>query len=442
MKITLIQPSIGKHEGETYPRSWSMYPLNLAVIAGLTSKEKEISFFDDRSESIPYEIDTDLVAMPVETYTAKRTYSIADQFRKNGVPVVLGGMHATLLPEEAKQHADSVIIGDAEPVWKTVLEDLENRSLKRSYHVNTSGKKLGTVPINREIFDGKRYLPLGLIEAGRGCYFDCDFCAVTAMHRRTYRTKPIEDIVREIEETQSRNIYFVDDNFVSDFRRTKELCDAITPLGIRWISQGSVNMADDAQLLSSLERSGCFNMLIGFESLNPEALKAMGKSWASSKRDYSEAMKKIRNHGITVYATFVFGYDTDTKDDFKRTLDFAIDQKFAITAFNHLVPFPGTPLYQRLESQGRLLYDNWWLRENGKFGEVVFQPKNMSPEELAENCYKCREGFYGYGSIAKRMLDFKANSRNITSAGYLAWVNLFSKHEAKKRQGWPIGEAK
>src|SRR3989338_2609 len=439
MKITLIQPSIGKHEKETYPRSWSMYPLNLAVIAGLTPKENEISFYDDRFENIPYEDHTDLVAMPAETYTAKRTYSIADKFRKKGIPVVLGGMHATLVSEEAKQHADSVIVGDAEPVWTAMLEDFKNKSAKRFYHVNPTGKQLETVSIDRGIFRGRNYLPLSLIETGRGCYFDCDFCAVTAAHQRTYRTKPIEQIVKEIEQTQSRNIYFVDDNFVSDFKRTKELCDAITPLNVRWISQGSVNMADDPILLSSLERSGCFNMLIGFESLNPEALKAMGKSWASSKRGYSESMKRIRDHGITVYATFVFGYDTDNKDDFKRTLDFAIDQKFAITAFNHLVPFPGTPLYRRLEGEGRLLYDNWWLRDKGKFGEVVFQPKNMSPEELADNCFKCRESFYEYGSIAKRLLDFKANSRNLTSAGYLTWVNLFSKHEAKKRQGWQIG---
>jgi len=439
MKITLIQPSIGKHEIETYPRSWSMYPLNLAVIAGLTPRENATRFYDDRFENIPYEESTDLVAMPVETYTAKRTYDIADNFRKRGIPVVLGGMHATLMPEEAKQHAEAIVIGDAEVVWKSILDDSKAKSLKDIYRGNPNGKTLETVAINRQIFEGRKYLPLSLIETGRGCYFDCDFCAVTVAHQKTYRTKPIDEIVREIESVQSRNIYFVDDNFVSDFRRTKDLCDAITPLRIRWISQGSVNMADDPKLLSSLEKSGCFNMLIGFESLNPESLNAMGKSWASSKRKYSESIERIRDHGITVYATFVFGYDTDTKDDFKRTLDFAIDQKFAITAFNHLVPFPGTPLYKRLESQGRLLYDNWWLREGGKFGEVVFKPKNMSPEELSENCFNCRESFYGYSSIAKRLLDFKANSRNLTSASYLTWVNLFSRHEAKKRQGWPIG---
>ncbi len=439
MKITLIQPSIGKHKNETYPKSWSMYPLNLAVIAGLTPKEDEISFLDDRFENIPYDLPTDLVAMPVETYTARRTYSIADKFRERGIPVILGGIHATLMPEEAKQHADAIVMGDAEPVWKSIIEDLKKESLNGVYHVPSNGAVLEKTPIDRRIFDGSKYLPVSLIETGRGCYFNCDFCAVTAMHKGTYRAKPIEDIVREIEQVGGRDFYFVDDNFVSDFRRTKDLCNAITPLQIRWISQGSINMAEDPKLLSSLEKSGCFNILIGFESLNPKTLETMGKSWASAKRNYTESMKKIRDHGITVYATFVFGYDTDTKEDFKRTLDFAMDQKFALAAFNHLVPFPGTPLYQRLKEQKRLIHDNWWLKEDGKFGEVVYRPKNMSPEELAENCFEARKSFYNIGSIGKRLLEFKANSKSLVNAGYFSWVNLFSGREVSKRQGWQIG---
>ncbi len=438
-KITLIQPSVGINEEGTYPKSWSMYPLNLAVIAGLTPEENEVSFVDDRFEEIPYASPTDLVAMPVETYTAKRTYSIADKFREEGVPVILGGMHATLVPKEAKQHADSIVVGDAEQSWIKAIGDLERGSLSEVYNVPLERKVLPKVPIDRTIFEGHKYLPVSLIETGRGCYFGCDFCAVTAMHNGTYRAKPIDDIVTEIKETGKKDFYFVDDNFVSDFRRTKDLCDAITPLNIRWISQGSINMAEDSKLLSSLEKSGCFNMLIGFESLNPETLKTMGKTWASAKRDYTESIKKIRDHGITVYATFVFGYDTDTKEDFKRTLDFAIDQKFALAAFNHLAPFPGTPLYQRLKEQGRLLYDNWWLRDEGKFGEVLYQPKNMSPEELSENCFEARKAFYDYRSIGKRLMEFKANSKSLVNAGYFSWVNLFSGREVNKRQGWPIG---
>jgi len=440
MKIGLIQPSIGKIKNQPYVKSWNMYPLNLGVIAGLTPNDIDISFFDDRHEDIAFDNHLDIVAMPVETYTAKRAYSIADRFRSQGTRVVLGGMHTTLLPQEAKQHSDAIAIGDSETTWPHIVEDFRLGNIKELYISDNKEKTLRGVRPKREIFQGRKYLPIELVETGRGCYQKCDFCSVTSTYNHTYRSKSIEDIVEDIESLDRRFVYFVDDNFVSDFKRTKELCDSLTPLKIRWTSQGSVNMADDKELLKALKASGCLNMLIGFESLNPKSLELMGKSWASETRNYSESVKKIRDHGITIYATFVFGYDTDTKDDFKRTLDFAIENKFAITAFNHLVPFPGTPLYSRLEKEGRLLYSNWWLRNNGKFGEVVFKPKNMTAEELSESCFNCREEFYSYSSIFSRLNDFKANSRNLTNLSYIAYVNLFSRKEAKRRQGWSIGE--
>ncbi len=440
MKIKLIHPAVGKINGEKYVKSWTMYPLNLGVIASLTPKDVEVEFIDDRFENISYDSDCDLVGLPVETYTAKRAYSISEGFRRLGVKTVLGGVHPTLMPQEAMLHSDAIVVGDAEKVWETLINDAKKGLLKKVYSSQREGKELFTVKPDRSLFDMGQYLPIDLIETGRGCFFSCDFCAVTAANQRTYRTKTVEDIIGEIQSVKRKNLYLVDDNFVSDFKRTKDLCEAMAQLGVRWTGQGSVNMADDEKLLHYLERSGCFNMLIGFESLNPKSLELMGKSWTSSKRKYEESIKKIRDHGITIYATFVFGYDTDTKDDFKRTIDFAIDQKFAITAFNHLVPFPGTPLYSRLKDQGRLLYDDWWLRDGGKFGEAVFRPKNMTPQELTDGCFGCREAFYQYGSISHRLFDFKANFKNPLQGGYVAWINLFSRHEAKKRQGWPIGD--
>lgn len=440
MNIAFIQPSVGKIIGQKYPRSWCMYPLNLGVISGLTPKEHCVNFIDDRFNEIDYNSKFDLVAMPVETYTAKRAYFISNEFRSRGTKVILGGIHTTLVPKEAKQYADSIIIGDAENTWLRLLSDIKSDNLRAAYYEKPQEFTLNNDKTDRTIFKKNNYLPISLIETGRGCGFKCDFCAVSASQKQTYRTKCIEKIISEIEECGQKNVYFVDDNFVSNFNRTKELCDKISSLNIRWISQGSINMAYDEELLIKMQKSGCFNMLIGFESLNEETLNKMGKGWASFRKKYDESIKIIRDNGITIYATFVFGYDNDTKDDFKRTLDFAIDQNFAISAFNHLVPFPGTPVYKRLEKEKRLIYDKWWLREGGKFGEVVFHPKNMTSEELAENCYKCRESFYRYGSITKRLFDFKANSKNLTSLAYMAYVNLFSKNEAKKRQGWPIGE--
>lgn len=439
MKLKLIHPCVGK-KGKKYVRTWQMEPLNLAVLASLTPNNVEISFSDDRVEDIDFDDPSDLIGITVETYNAKRAYYLADNFRNRGIPVVLGGVHPTLIPEEAKEHADSILIGDAENVWSSLIRDFKKGKLKSTYDGSDFTRALKHVKPNRSIFQGKDYLPLGLVETGRGCRFSCDFCSISGMFRGIYRTKSIEDIVHDIQDTGKKYIYFVDDNFVSDKKRTKDLCEAITPLNIRWISQGSINMVDDLDLLSYLEKSGCINMLIGFESLNSSNLKSMGKNWAVLNRDYGEAIKNLRDHGITLYGTFVFGYDEDTPDDFKRTLDFAIENKLAYAAFNHLVPFPGTPIYERLKSEERLLDDKWWLSDGYKFGDVAFLPKNMSPEELSEGCYSCRKDFYRYGSILSRGLDFKANSKNLINSIIFFYSNIISRKGIQQRQGWPVGE--
>lgn len=440
MKLTLIQPSIGKIKEEKYVKSWQMQPLSIAVLAGMTPENVEIEFYDDRFDEILYDKQTDLVAMPIETYTAQRVYNIAREFRRREVPVVMGGIHAALVPEEVIANSDATIIGDAEGIWEKVITDLRYGKLKKVY--NPPRMKKGILPHvvpRRDLFKEKPYISLGMVETGRGCPFTCDFCAIAGSFEGSYRSKSIEDIVSDIESVPGKNLYFVDDNFVSNFRRTKDLCKALIPLNKKWFSHGSINMTNDLELLTLLEKSGCANILIGFESLNPKNLEAMGKSWNIAKRGYSDAIKRLRDHGVTVYATFVFGYDNDTTDDFGRTFDFAIEQKFALAAFNHLVPFPGTPLYHRLKEEKRLFEDKWWLRSGYKFGEVVFQPKNMSAETLAEKCFELRTKFYSYSSTFKRMFDFKANCKGpYQSLIYLA-ANLVSKKGIAQRQYWPIG---
>lgn len=441
MKLTLIQPSIGKIKGEKYVKSWQMQPLSIAVLGGMTPKDIELEFFDDRFDEIPYDKETDLVAMPVETYTAQRAYKIAREFRERNVPVVMGGIHTALVPEEVIANADATVVGDAEGIWSNVINDAKLGNLQKVYRPERmkKGTLTHTIP-RRELFEGKPYLSLGMVETGRGCPFTCDFCAIAGSFEGSYRSKSIDDIVTDIEAIGAKNLYFVDDNFVSNFRRTKDLCSALAPLNKKWFSHGSINMTNDSELLTALEKSGCANILIGFESLNPKNLEAMGKSWNIAKRGYTESIKKLRDHGITVYSTFVFGYDHDTVDDFQRTLDFAIEQKFALAAFNHLVPFPGTPLYQRLKSEGRLFEDKWWLKEGYKFGEVAFQPKNMSAETLAEKCFELRTQFYSYGSTFKRMLDLQANCRTPYQGLVYLIANLVSKRGIAQRQYWPIGD--
>ncbi len=440
MKLTLIYPSMGKILNEKYVKSWQMQPLSIAVIAGLTPNDIDITFYDDRLDEIPYDDPTDLVAISVETYTAKRAYTIADEYRKRGIPVVMGGMQASLIPEEVSQHADATVVGDAEPVWQDVLEDAKNNQLQTYYRTPRKNGLLTHTRPDRTIYQDKNYLSLELIEAGRGCPFACDFCAIAGSYHQSYRMKTIDDIVNEVGRVDGKNLFFVDDNFISKSRQTKELCHAIAPLNKKWFSHGSINMTNDDELLDCLAKSGCANILIGFESLNPKVLQAMGKSWNIAKRDYSEAIQKLRDRGITIYATFVFGYDDDTEDDIKRTFEFAVEQKFCMAAFNHLVPFPGTPLYDRLKKDDRLINDKWWLTSGQTFGDVFFKPTKMSAETLAQRCYECRQEYYSYHSIFKRSLDFKANC----NGWYQSLIYFITNHVSRKgilqRQGWPIGD--
>ncbi len=438
MKITLVMPGVGRKPGEAYVNSWKMEPLALAVLAALTPEDIEVRFVDDRLEPVPYDEATDAVAINVETYTARRAYAIAARFRQRGVPVILGGYHPTLVPDEALLHAESIVEGEAEAVWSQLVEDLRVGRLRKRYRAEAR-TAVASIRPRRSLFAGKRYLPVTLVEAGRGCRFACEFCSVAQFYRHTLVARPVDDVLAEIESAGSRTVFFVDDNIVADPDRAGQLFAALTPAGIRWIGQGSITMADDPRLLALMRKSGCSGVLVGFESLSAATLAAMGKSWNRALRDYEDAICRIRDAGIAIYATFVFGYDTDDADAFERTVEFAIRQKFHTAAFNHLVPFPGTPLYRRLQEEGRLRFDAWWLNADFRFGDVAFHPRNMSADELAERCFEARNTFYRFGSILSRACDLKSNCRDFRSAAIFFWLNLFSGRETRRRQGLPLG---
>ncbi len=273
MKLTLIQPSVGRREGQKYIKGWLMEPLSQAVLAGLTNAEVEVTFYDDRLEHIPYDVPTDLVGITIETYTAKRSYQIASEYRKRGVPIVMGGFHATLCPDEVSQYAESVVIGEAEGVWKNVLEDAEKGALKPFYK---SSQKLSLTGLkyDRLIYSSKKYLPLTLIESGRGCQYKCDFCAVQAFFECTHNVRPPDEIISEIMDIKRKPlIFFVDDNFGINRQHAKEVLRALIPLNIRWVSQTSIDVAFDEEILNLMALSGCQGVLIGFESLNSNNLQ-------------------------------------------------------------------------------------------------------------------------------------------------------------------------
>lgn len=439
-RVTLIHPCVGRKPGQAYIKTWQMESLPAATLAGLTPDDVEVRFYDDRLEVIPFEEKTDLVAISVETYTARRSYQIASEYRRRGVPVVMGGFHAALCPDEVALWAEAVVVGEAEKLWPQVLDDARHGTLKKMYRAE-GRPSLAELRPDRSIFRGKRYLPIGLVEAGRGCHFRCEFCAVQTVFEQTQTRRPIDRILAELRQLkdEKRLFFFVDDNITSNLKEAKEFFRALIPLGIRWVSQASINAAHDEEFLELLVRSGCQGVLIGFESLNAANLASMNKTFNTARGGFEKALANLRRHRIRVYGTFIFGYDGDTAESFGPTVEFAKRHAFYIAAFNHLTPFPGTPLYQRLKEEGRLLYEAWWLDENYSYNGIPFTPRGMSPAELQRACLEARREFYSWRSIVGRGFD-EVNRSNFFMWRNFYLINAMHRGDVSLRDHYPLGD--
>ncbi len=423
-------------EHSLYVDEGRMEPLQLGVLAGLTPKDIEVKLYDDRMESIPFDETTDLVAITVETYTARRAYEIGEEYRKRGVPVIMGGMQATLLPEEVQEHADSVYTGDAEFRWLEVVEDAKNNRLKKVYNAPAGTPQPGTLT-RRDIFEGKGYLPITLLQFGRGCRYTCHFCAISQYFDKTQYRRNIDEVLKEIDNQKRNFLFFVDDNLTSDHKAAKELFRELIPLKIKWVSQCCIDVTNDLQLMDLMMQSGCLGNVIGFESVTPSSLKEMkkGPGIIVDGEDYSTQISILRDYGHQTWGSFTLGHDHDTVDSIKMTLDFAMESKFIFAAFNILMPYPNTPLYKKLKSEKRLLFnDKWWLHPDYRFNHASFIPKQMSPSDLTEVTFFLRSKFNSISSIVKRSFDFKTNMRSPTRFGiYITYNPLFRKETFKKQ---------
>ena len=438
MKVTLIEPAMIKNNNFSEKPSWQLTPLTLATLSGLTPPDVEVEALDDRIETIDYDARRDLVGISVKTFTARRAYQIANEFRKRGVPVILGGHHPTLLPEEALQHADSILTGEAEGVWSDVLHDAANRRLQKIYrHADTL--PFEHVRVDRSVFTGKKYLPIGMVETTRGCPFSCNFCSVTTFFGRSFRHRPPEEVVAEIISLDRKFVFLVDDNIVADKEAAKELFRALIPLKIRWISQASLTMTKDRELMRLMHASGCAGVLTGIESISRANLKQIHKSWNTVGIGYDEALKIARDHGIAIVGSFILGMDDDTPESLNELLEFTIRERFFAALFNLLTPYPGTDLYNQFLRDGRLLHSKWWLDPDYTYGSAVFQPRNISIHDLEQGRLRLYHKFYSPISMLKRFWEPKANLQDLWHAFTFLTMNLPANREEKMRFGKALG---
>ena len=430
-KILFIQPTPYDSKGELIKKK-KLYFVGLAlpVLAAITPEDWECSICLETIEEVPFDTDADVIAISSMGHAVLRTIDIAKEFKKRGKIVILGGYMVSLMPEEAKKYCDCVVIGDAEEVWHTVLTDILNEDIKPFYE-KTLTKLEYPLPrfdllLNKKIGD---FLP---VQAGRGCPNVCSFCSVYCLYKTKYYRRSIEEVMRDIKHIKSlgfKKFLLLDDNILSDREYTIKLCNEIKKLKMQWLSQCSVKIGEDDELLKIVAQSGCVTLSFGLESISQESLKSMQKAWANPL-EYSRLLKNIRKHGIDISTEMVVGAEGDTLESIKATAKFIEDNKVVVPRFYILTPIPGTVFFEEMKEQNRICNDEIYSY-NGT--EAVHISKNMTPEQLTEAYWKLYNDVFTIKSIVNRTLfhsDFF--KRPIMYLFYFA-VNLFYRYQIKQR---------
>lgn len=436
MRIELINPNNPTNAANVpflqkglFSRDAKAYspPLALCMVAAYTPEHIEVSITDECVKPVDFSKDVDLVGLTGFTNNAPRAYEIADTFRERGVRVVMGGIHASNLPEEALKHCDTVVVGEGEGTWQRLIRDFSQDRLAKIYQ-NERLVSLENLPIpRRDLLSAKDYVTINTIQTTRGCPHNCSFCSVTGFNGKTYRFRPIRDVVREIETLPSRNVFIIDDNIFGHRERTRELFKALVPLGIRWGSQCTISIAHDPEMLELAAKSGCIGLAIGLESFCKGSLDGANKHFNDPKTFYQD-IQTIKGYGILTWGSFVMGFDEDRERDLDRTVQMAKASRLDFACFNFLTPLPGTRVYETLQREGRITSKNW---ADYNMAHLVFRPFGVTGWVLESKVKKAWLEFYSLRAVIRRLGVGFGKTR------FFVWlVNLALCFYTRKRLKW------
>lgn len=399
MKIELISPAQGSYKKSKLRRT---HNIALGILSALTPSHYKINITEEQlGEEISYN-DADLVGISMMSNQAHRGYEVAAEFRKRGAKVVLGGIHPSVLPDEAIKHADAVVIGEAEYVWKDVLADAKKGALKKIYKADRLVDMKDIPHIRQDLYKSKTSFSFYQVQATRGCPFKCEFCSCTIFFGNYYRTRPIENVISEIKKVKEKKLFFADDNIMGNPSYARKLFKALIPLKKRWIGQSSLNLSSDPSLIKLAYESGCRGLYIGIETLDNNNLKeteSYTKNKAASEKELLDKIKIIQDTGIMIMSAMIFGFDNDDISVFRKTIKLLRKGGVSNSTFTILTPYPGTKTYERLKKEGRLLTEDWSKYNNA---HVVFKPKLMNERELELGVNWSHRNFYSIPYIASR----------------------------------------
>jgi len=397
MKILLIAPC---PVNEQRHNTMDIPQLTLSLIAGMTPPGHEVKIVEEvYNQKIDYDEDVDLVGISIMTQTCIRGYEIANEFRKRGRTVIFGGIHASTRPYEAILYCDSVVMGEAEGLWENIIKDVENDRLKKFYKLDSYPDLQNHVYPRRDLIkcsSGK--FSIAPVETTRGCPYNCDFCTVSRYFGTKQRHKPIPSIIKDAEMCNEKYLFFLDDNITGNKKYAKKLFAELIHLNKIWVGQASINLSKDPELMKLAYKSGCRALLVGFESITESGINLYRKTLKTMDENIA-AVKMLRNNGIMTMASLVFGLDTDTEEVFDLSHEFLTKAQVAFFQACILTPYPGTPVFENLKNEGRILTDDWRKYDATK---VLISPKNITPEKLLNGYQRLRKTMYSGRSVLQR----------------------------------------